>query len=226
MDSVILQRTISSVVDQRIVLSNSHFARPHGFTTWSKLRIAVRWSMRDGGATLTGTPEFAVGLCSGSTSILGDATCTHFVGVRTTGSSWTRSAGPPVNYQVFPTGSGKMVGTTWTTATNWLSVAGYAMATATTGDRFCWFLDITKGSPNYTINGYARNVGSSGDIDVATYLAQAEIDSASLTNHAIGNSGTVAVDEATNGTLDHAQLRWNRTTPEIEISDWSVVRLS
>jgi len=183
--------------------------------------------MRDSGANLTGTPLFAVGICSGSTNIFGDATADHFVGVRTQVATWTRAAGPPVNYAINPVQAGKMVGTTWTafSATNWISGSGIVMADATAGNRFCWFIDITKPT-SYTIAGYHRNVTTAGDISFATFLAQAEVDAASLTNHTTSNSGTVAVDEGTNGTLDHVNVSWNRTTPEIEISDLAVVRLS
>lgn len=226
MPSTILIRTISSVVDNRIVLSNSHFARPHGITTWNKLRIAFRWSMRDSGANLTGTPEFAVGLCSGSANIFGDLTCTHFVGMRTTRVTWDRTAGPPANYAVYITQAGKLVGTTFTLGGNWLSVAGQAMADAAGGNRFCWFIDITKGSPNYTLGGYARVTGNAGDISETTMKAQAEIDAATLPEHGLNNANTVAVNEATDGILSHVCFSWNRSTPEIEISDHGVWKLS
>lgn len=229
MPSTILLRTISGTADQRIVLSNSHFARPHGVSTWNKLRLAVRWSMRDSGGNLGGTPVFAAGFCSGNASIFGDASVTHFVGVRTNGTSWSRIAGPPIVYDQLAAGaiqSGKMVGTTFTVAQNWLSVVGYATAEAPTGSRCCWFIDITKGSPNFTFGGYGRINTNAGDIDYSTYITQAEIDAATLANHAACNVGTTAVDEGTNGTLDHINLSWNRTTPEIEISDLAVVRLA
>lgn len=183
--------------------------------------------MRDSGATLVGTPVFAVGLCSGSTSIFGDLTVTHFVGMRTIGTTWPRSAGPPVIYQTYPTQGGKYVGLTWTAASiNWQSIFGQAMADVVGGNRFCWFIDITKGSPNYTLNGYLRSTGNAGDISLATFQAQGAIDAAVMAEHAIGNSATVAVDEGTNGTLDHVCFSWDRATPEIEISDHGVFILA
>lgn len=227
MPSTILSRTISSVVDKRIILTRSTWARPHGFATWTTLRIALRWCMRDSGATLTGTPVFSVGLCSGDVSIFGDLTTTHWVGVKTTGTTWPRGAGPPPWYQLYPTTSGKTVGTTFTSATSsWLFNTGQILADPTGGGRSCWFVDITKGSPNFTIAGYARTNGNAGDISEATFLSESEILVPTLTNHAAVNSGTVAVSEGTNGTLDHINFTWNRTTPEIEISSHRVVRLA
>lgn len=226
MPSTIFERTISAVVDRRIVLSNSNWARPHGETGWTKLRIGLRWSMRDSGATLTGTPVFAVGLCSGSTSIFGDLTVAHWVGVKTTGATWPRITGPPTAYQLYPAQSGKTIGATFTVATNWLSISGFTLSDVAGGNRGCWFVDITKGSPNYTIAGYARINGTAGDISLATFQAQIAIDAATLTNHTTVNSASVAVDEATNGTLDHICFSWNRATPEIEISEHGVYVLA
>lgn len=182
--------------------------------------------MRDSGATLTGTPVFSVGLCSGDTNIFGDLTTTHWVGVKTTGATWPRLTGPPTGYQVFPAQSGKTIGTTFTSAANWLSVSGYILSDVAGGNRSCWFVDITKGSPDYTIRGYARINGTASDISLATMQAQIAIDAATMTDHALANIGTVAVDEATNGTLDHVCFSWNRATPEIEISDHGVFILA
>jgi len=226
MPSTILRRTISAVVDQRIILSLSNWCRPHGFTTWTKLRFALRWCMRDSGATLTGTPNFYAGFCSGETNIIGDGSVTHFVGVKTTGTTWPRIAGPPTVYQLFPTQSGKVIATTFTSWASWLSVAGYTITDVAGGNRGCWFIDVTKGSPNFTVNGYARINGTAGDISEATFLSESEIDAATLTNHALGNSGSGAVSEGTNGALDHVCMSWDRTTPEIEISSHRVVRLA
>src|SRR5439155_18962959 len=78
--SSIKLRTYSSVDDKRIALSNSHFARPHGVASWSKIRIAFRCSMTDSGAALTGSPDFSIGLCAGTTNIYKDATTDHFAG--------------------------------------------------------------------------------------------------------------------------------------------------
>lgn len=218
-----LIRTISAVQDERIVLSGLPFCRPHGIAAWQKLRIAMRWSMTDTGATIAGSPIFAVGLCSGDTNIFGDATTDHFVGVKTTGATWPRTTpGPPSCYQVYPTQSGKLVGVTWTLATNWLSSAGQAMSDAPNGNRFCWFIDITKGDPTYTIGGYANVTGNAGDISEATFLTQSNNVVAVMPEHALGNSGTVAVDEDADGVLDHVCVHWNKATPEIEISNLKV----
>ena len=228
MPSTTLTRTISSVVDQRIILSKSSWVRPHGLTGWTKLRIGIRWCMRDSGAEINNPaqagfqPLFSVGLCSGSANIFGDASVQHWVGVKTTGTSWPRIAGPPTGYQLFPTQSGKTVGTTFTLATNWLSATGYILSDVAGGNRGCWLVDITKGSPNYTIGGYARANGNAGDISLATFQTEAAIDVPTLAEHSVVNVASVAVDEGTNGTLDHVCFHWNRETPEIEISDHGV----
>lgn len=228
MASVILTRTVSAAQDNRIVLSNSRFVRelPIG-TTWNKLRIAFRWDIRSTGVNVVGTPRFAVGLCSGSTNVMGDATTTHYIGMRSGAATWTFAAG---RYAFgancwFPI---KKVGTTVTqgtshTATNTSAGNGAAAATA---DRTVFFVDITKGSPNYTFNVFNSTEPNVADVSETVFLAQAEIEAAVLANHAFRTAQTVAVDEGTDGALDHINFHWNRTLPELEISDIALVRFS
>src|SRR5579885_1728374 len=56
--------------------------------SWTALRIGIRVRLGDNGGAVASTPRFALGLCSGTTNILGDATTTHFVGAITNSSSW------------------------------------------------------------------------------------------------------------------------------------------
>src|ERR1044071_2239566 len=83
-------RTYSSVVDKKISMSNSHFARLHGIASWNQIRIAMRFGSTDSGINITGTPEFSVGLCAGTTNIYGDSSTDHFIGVQTYAGTWSR----------------------------------------------------------------------------------------------------------------------------------------
>lgn len=228
--SVIKSRTFSSVQDNRIQLSNSHFARAHGVSSWSKLRIALRFSMNDSGANLTSTPVFAVGLCSGTSNIYGDASVTHFVGLLPISATWTRLtsalcyATNASGGDVTPT---KKIGSTETHGTAIGSQTVQIPADVTIAMRWMWFVDILKGTPNYTLSYFAVTSRSTAtDVSVADFLTQANLGSPSFAGH--GNSGTqtIAVDEATNGTLDCVNISWDRVTPEIELSDLAVVKLS
>src|SRR5262245_9202429 len=92
MASIIKSRTISSVVDNRIQMSNSYFCRAFTPPTgWSTLRLAFRYCFTDQGLDAGSTPVFAFGLCSGQTNIFGDVTTDHFVGWKTTSATWVRA---------------------------------------------------------------------------------------------------------------------------------------
>src|ERR1051326_1867460 len=156
MASIIKARTISSVVDNRIQMTNSHFAR--GFTPpsgWTQLRLAFRFSFSDLGTSAGSTPQFAFGFCSGQTNIFGDATADHFVGWKTVKATWTRNTGVNAYDSTIDCQPFKRIGTTDTNGSGtqlpWYfnyDIANY---------RDIMFVDLVKGSPNYTLKIYARN---------------------------------------------------------------------
>jgi hypothetical protein len=225
-------RTYSAVVDKKIALNNSMLAIPHGVTPWNKLRIAMRLASTDTGASITGTPDFSVGLCCGQTNIYLDATTTHFVGIKSIATSWTRGTfGGVLYYQA--SGSSpyhqpiKRVGTTLTTGTGFsTSVLTMNPESASASvHRWLFFVDITKGSPNYTLNLFAASGVPNTDLSAADFLTYSAVDAVAVTGHAFDTNRTIAVDEGADGTLDHINVRWSESAPEIEISDLAAVRL-
>jgi hypothetical protein len=225
--SVILQRTISAVVDKRIVLSNSQFARPLPMgSTWTQIRIGFRFHMRDSGANLTSTPKFTIGVSSGSTNLFGDATTDNFVGIQTNNATWTRTS--TTHYilsanGIFPV---KRVGSTLTLGGVAFNVQSQITlgAAAATADRQVYFVDITKGSPNYTLRPFYCN-NTLVDQSLNTFLTQMEIASPSLTGYSFPTAQTIAASEAA-GVFNHVNIAWDRTTPEIEICDLAIARFS
>jgi hypothetical protein len=209
--------------DLNVRMTNARFARqplPAVFSGWSKLRVALRLKIADSGLDITGTPRFGFGLCSGNTNILGDATTTHFVGALTNVATITRNVTSPVIYtttnELFPA---KRIGSTFTFGTTFASSPAMAV-----GVYSLWFLDITKGSPNYTLQMFFR-ISTAGTPTNADFLTQSVAGVPAFTAHLLQTAQTLAVDETTNGTLDHACVWWNQTTPVIDISEWRVYRL-
>jgi hypothetical protein len=229
MASVIKTRTISSVADNRIQMSNSYFTR--GFTPpsgWSTLRLAFRFSFTDLGGTAGSTPSFVFGLCSGQTNIYGDATTTHFVGWKTTPGSWDRDT----NWSIY-TNSGSLTFQPFkritSTDTNGSGTqVAYGLPYNVAAIRNVIYADIIKGSPNYTLRLYGPNIYSAGigDVAVATFNTQALNSSPSVSNHGAFTDRTLAVDEVTNGVLDHINFSWNRTDFLLEISDIQIIRIA
>lgn len=217
------------------MLSNSQFVRAIPFgTTWNKIRIGCRLDITSSGGNITGTPRFAMGLCSGSTDIYGDATTTHFVGIRTIEPTWTLTDTNRYLVNGSTVSPHKKVGTTITAGTaffggvQWGIGAGAASAAA---DRTQLILEILKGSPNYTLQtlGWINPAGTSPPADNSSASFYANMEGAgnpSGTNHTFSSANTVAVNEGTDGALDYINFYWDRTTAEIEISDWAVTRIS
>lgn len=238
MANVIKSRTFSSIEDKRIQLSNANFARLWSSdvgTGWTTLRIGCRISMTDSGANVTSTPRFAFGICSGTSNIFMDATCTHWLGAITANTFRRVSAGPPAYYDLAnntgqPFYPATYIGTTLTLGSG-LYGGSYNtfLFDSTTANRALMFLDITKGSPNFSLkmfsNAAPAGTQTATDVDLATYLTQVSLTSPSLTGHVMSNTQTIAVSEATNGFFNAVNISWDRSSPNIEISDLAVVKL-
>jgi len=248
--SSIKQRTISAATQNAIQMFNATWARsvnlPGG---WNRVRVGMRFHMTDAG-NLTGQPTFAIGLCSGTANQYGDATTTHFVGmVIEVNPAATWSSGT-TTYNLGTTGScwfpRVRIGTSNTTGTALIGSTGYCFAinkraATSTADRQLHFVDIIKGSPNYTFHApfsiWDTAAGCSdpvfcGDVSAfnfLNYMGQndpAPTESASY--HANpGTSGpTLAVDEGANGVLNAVNLYWNRVDAAVEVCDVAVAILA
>jgi hypothetical protein len=227
MASVIKLRTIGGVDDKRIQLVNSNFARPFTVsTTWSKLRVGVRWIMGNTGANLTGTPKLFFGLCSGSTNLPLDPSTTHFLGIYNVAATWTYQAGPPVRYAHGSSSFsvGKRVGTTNTS----FGTPGqiYTSALETQAYRQAMFVDITKGSPNFTVGCLYPSAVPSIDVSQDDFLTQMVLPTPVLTGHTFTAGSAGACDEGVDGTLNHVYCGWDRVSPVFEICDLAVAKLA
>jgi hypothetical protein len=216
-------RIIGELLDVKMALDSTSVSR---FLTigndWSKIRVALRLCAQDTGANIVGTPRLFAGVCSGTTNPWnnGAAVTTHAVGYLTVGATWTRSASPP--HYVIDWGACKRVGTTLTAGS---SIGTRLLQhTPEDGNRQLLFIDITKGSPNYTLLLWTKLISGAQDITQAQLLDQAIIESPSLTSHgaatqSLGVSGS-------DGDLDSVNLAWDRPTGLIEISDLVIVRFA
>lgn len=225
MSSVIKERTISAATEKAIQSQNATFARLVSIgTSWTKVRVGMRLHMESTGANLVSTPRLAVGFCSGTANQFGDATTGHFVGVVSNSATWSFQAGP--YYNTLGLAPGKRVGSTLTNsggfASNFSINAG---AAANTADRSLLFVDLTKGSPNFTINCFCQN-SPGQDVTVANFLAQMTLVTPAFAGHDYPAGITIAVDEGTDGTLDAINVAWDRSTPFMEFCDIAVAILA
>lgn len=226
MASVIIARTISAATEKAIAMENSAFARTLSIgTSWTKLRVGIRFHFRDLGSAPSGTPRFAIGLCSGTTNIMGDASVTHWVGLITNTATWGYAAGS--HYGSIDLVAAKKVGSTLSTGT---SLSGAAMgiparAADNVPDRMMLFADIEKGSPNFAFSAFWPGPISVIDASRAQFLSRMEEATPSaFSTHTFTTGGSLAVSEA-DGVLNAINIAWDRASFAAELCDIAVARL-
>ena len=228
--SVIKARTFSSVVDNRIQLTNSNFARLWSSdvgTTWTKIRIGCRISIEDTGANLTSTPRFAFGICSGTSNIFQDATTTHWLGFYSVDPTWPRVSASPATYAMADVTTAplltKRISTTITSAAT--QTANPRLIDSTTANRSAFWMDVTKGSPNFTASLFCRGGTTASDVSMSDYLGALPLLSPAIANHTNAGDVVLAIDEGANGSFNAINIAWDRAS-SIEISDVAVVKIS
>ena len=193
-----------------IRMRNGGIARPLPAmvpSNWTRLRVAVRVRLEETGNDYAGTPRFGIGLCSGGTDIIGDYTTTHFVGMVTNDATWTRTVSGATYYTINPVVAATKVGTT-------LTLGGNLSTSLVLQPAYSKLiqLDITKGSPNFTLNfsmhssAQSNNAISGSNYD---YVSAYTVPPPNAGHAAGGSSPTIAVDEGTNGALDHVCIWWD-----------------
>lgn len=245
--SVTKVRTISAATETAIQMSNSTWARSVTLPgSWNTVRLGWRWHFTDSGANLTGNPNFAAGLLSGTANQFGDATTSHFLGFLITSAfsdaaaTWTRyaTAGPTGGPTYEIGGQPDFVKRIGTTNTNGGSMgiggnmAYGAAAASAAADRIEMMFNITKGSPNYTLQAILMPGNSGGlgvtasDVSSASFLtAMAQVSPTPPgggAGYGSGGNRTIAVSEGTNGTFDSINFYWNRTDALVELCDVAV----
>lgn len=222
------------------VLSNSSWARKLDFgTSWNSLRVGIRGYYRHvtaspnnvsiSGTGPTNSPQFGIGLCSGSPARENSAT--HWSGIITTGGTWLEQDQGAQNYTVQFSGfaPSKKVGAVTTIGSAFAQAVmlGAGALHATSFLRSLIFVDIIKGSPNYSFKLFCdTNPGASGDKTRATFLTQMETQPPSLPGYIYSSAITLAVDESVDGVFDSINIFYSRTGPEIELCDVALARLT
>lgn len=235
--STIVSRTISAANQNAIAMLNATWARPVALpASWSKIRVGITGHLTNTGAGLTGTATFVMGFNSGTINQYGDASCQNFIGFAYDAATWGFTNTTTTFYSVG--GGGAMpigrtrIGTTNTDslplqntggAATWNSGAGTSSA-----DRQAIFIDIFKGSPNYTVhlpfltalNAVAGDVVSANYLNYMGQLNPAPSESDYNTANSVDRA--LAFNEGVNGTLNAINLSWNRSDVTAEICNVAV----
>lgn len=193
---------------------------------WNTIRIGMLITCH-ASAAVAGTPRFAFGVCAGTLGYGAVTGTPHVLGIRTENTSWSFTANSGNSYVSPNSTSPKFftrVGSTFTTTAGVSGGFSLISAKADFSFRSPVFIEIQKGTPNYTLyHGGASNAFSAAqDYSEATFLSMMETSTlagiVSIDNKMAASAGTtIAVDEATNGILDHIFVFWDRSTPVMSI---------
>jgi len=204
--------------DRRLEIGGAEAIRkPIYADNWTRLRIGLQLSFNGVASSISGTPRFAFGVCNGNANVQVAATADHVVGFKTNVTTMTYSAGPPSYFS-------------WTAAHHFFKKVGVTETTSaftsifggivnTTANRSGWFIEIVKGSPNFSMT-YGRPIGSApiqADMTDDQFQAVMELASFSdigtiISNYGVSTTITLAVDEVANGVLNNLFVYWERTS--------------
>lgn len=223
MSQIIISRTISSATDKRLALANGQIMRKFNFlNTWNVLRIGIQFGF-NGAASIAGTPQLVFGLNSGTVNGYADVTTQHFLGIRTLAASMTYNAGPPAYYSTST--AFKLTKRIGTTTTDGGAFGSPYFSAAMTTARSALVLQITRGSPNFTVEPVFPNnaPGAQADINDSAFLNMMEAltmtDAAAIqSGYAVSTPQTIAIDTGTNGDFDSILVYWDRSAAPLEIS--------
>lgn len=244
MPATIVDETWNSQTERGVRFETVQIARKFAVGSWSTLRIGARIWLTDSGSAPTSGSIFHFGLNSGTANLPQDASCSHFVGLRTVTNlgaavSWSRST-TANSFVQWTAGAGtvraisKLVGTTHTPLTSGTSnqqlwgpvgtsvfrmgmlIMQFVRASASTMDVTLWSKRTTP-SASPTLNNLLASMEASNPTTPG-FVDAPNANQESTTG--------AAVNESVDGTLDTFTIGWNRATPFFQVNDMVVMRIA
>ena len=226
MASTVQLQTIGSA-DKCIALSASQFGRTHGYgDSWTTLRVALNFNVEDSGSDINGM-VFRAGLCSGTVNMPADATTANSYGIKVVSvlaAPFSRIFSTYPYYQNAVLTAFSRVGVVETTASTNI-VTGWHWSTVG-NTRSMLFIDIIKGSPNYTFKVFRRAGYAATDSTPAAFLATVTQPAPVYDTHLYSSpTGTaLPINTGANGILDTVYVGWNLVAPRLFIGDLAVLK--
>lgn len=225
-----------------VTLRNSQVARQFSITpAWKTLRLGIRFVFTSGSSgTITGTPRFTLGFCSGS-DLFGDATTGHFAGIQTNdanmlyvsnGTSYNNASNYAGTIRTL-----KKIGATETQFTADIEGANtffvHERSSMTLLNKCSViFFDLarppgTNNSGSLASGSYTGSYGRWTDWQSSNYFVAAEnefltqLASTSPTFAAAAwsytSAGTFYINETQDGYFDSVNVSWNHESPDSEL---------
>ncbi len=200
-------------------LSNASGARTLSIgTNWNVIRLGILVSFSDLGSNPSGTPRFYCGALNGTTAAnhVLKSTTTNFIGCVTDVASWTRNAGPPVYYSTSSSLFGAKKITTTLTKT---AAIGSWTVSADGTVRNVLLVELTKGSPNWTIQLGFTNSATGAQTDKTLAILKQALEAATMANAITllstgytGPAGVALAFDETAGSINAAHFAWDKTS--------------
>lgn len=231
-------RVFNLVGDKYLSLANEEYVRTLAVgTNWTKLRLGMLIALTPDGTNNLGGTNLVFGLCAGKTNPYGAASTTNFLGMKfgsdpnppyTDLLTYVANSGNP--YLWSGRGALRKTGTAISiTGGNAVEFHRIATNTGTVQRKSLHFVEITKGTPNFTVVFWSLSAtGVAKDFSPA-HLLQGLEQGGSITVNGeslgVGTSISVAFSEAA-GALDSVDLYWNRASFPLEVHALAAYRFS
>jgi hypothetical protein len=205
---------------------------------WNKIRLGVLLAVTPDGTNNLGGTALMLGVCSGKTNPYGAVSTTNFVGV----ALHTSTPGGTTGTLTYAAGAGNPYftsGGAWPASrvgSNLFSGTGDGtplLLTSNVGStqrRSPVYVDIQKGSPNYTITRWtpASSQGQfqTADCSPAAFLAALEVPTPTWVNLNLTSSSAALAASETPGVLDTFDLFWNKAAFPLEVYAIAAYRMA
>ena len=223
----------STIIDisgsKAVEMVNARFARKpvaglFDGGAWTKIRVALYLDIDT--TSSIANPTFYFGLCSGTTNIPGDATPTNAIGC------WFNNAATLTYYNGAGTTSRQLfgewfprknVGGVEASGTSFGNPSGGVATSDNTGSPSALLIDISKGSPNYTLSLFSPSGAITAMTD-AQFATLANQTSPSYASYSAKSGATLAFSESA-GTLDSAFIYWSPAIA-LRLRQWRVIKVA
>jgi hypothetical protein len=235
--ALIIQRNFPNDPDKVINLNDEQMARTMTIgSNWNWIRLGVRMQMSKSNAIVN--PNFAMGLCSGTSSLYGDRTTTHFFGQDfDTNAIWTENS--VTRAKNWAGLVARFVTKVSSSIINWSSGSQKDWAIGSTPSsnsisRQYYMLDFVKSAVDpglwmlvYVWNKAADLSATNYDESFTSFYNNMTNLTASLNSADYTSSFQyIPISESINGNLDTLNIYWNQTANTMQLSDVAVFRFA
>ena len=238
-------RTFNLIEGKYLSLANEEYLRPLAIANdWTRLRLGALLALTPNGGSNLSDCSLQLGVCSKATPFAnttgyGSATTTNYIGCDFI--SKADGTGVPGTW-IYNAGSGgnnRFSNTYCAAVRRVAAVRSFSLSGAATGmiptnagtlpRRGFLFCDITKGSPNYTVQAWlGQSTSCNVDLKPDEFLDSLEMtsDPTALGNAMIKPAAAVIACSEVAGAFDTLSLYWNRAAFAMEVYALAAYRMS